>query len=137
MFLKDINYLAVLVCGAANMFIGFLWYGVFFNKAWLKLVNKTETELEKMRKEAPRSYLINILCSLVMALVLVYIVHGMKLEGIVGGFMLGFWIWLGIAVVLRLNNVLFEKRPFKLFLINSGFELVVLLAMSIILTLWK
>jgi len=72
-----------------------------------------------------------------VALVLAYIVHGMRLEGVVGGLMLGFWLWFGVAMVFRLNDVLFEKRPFKLFLVNTGFDLVVLLVMGLIVTLWK
>jgi hypothetical protein len=137
MYLKEINYLAVLVCGVANMVIGFLWYGIFFSKTWLALVNKTDEEVEKMRKDAPKSYIINFIISLVVAVVLAYIVHGMKLKGFVGGLMLGFWLWLGVAMAFRLNDVLFEKRPFKLFLVNTGFDLVVLIVMGLILTLWK
>lgn len=137
MYLKEINYLAVLACGIANLVVGFLWYGIFFSKAWVALVNKTEEELEKMRKSAPKAYIINILFSLVMAVVIVYIVHGMKLKGFLGGFLLGFFLWLGVAMVLRLNDVLFEKRPFKLFMINTGFDFCVLIVMGLILTLWK
>jgi len=137
LYLKEINYLAVVVCGVANMVIGFFWYGIFFSKTWLKLIDKSEQDIERMKKEAPKSYIISFILSMAVALVLAYIVHGMRLEGIVGGLMLGFWLWLGVAMVFRLNDVLFEKRPFKLFLVNTGFDLVVLLVMGLIVTLWK
>jgi flagellar biosynthesis protein FlhB len=137
MYLKEINYLAVLVCGVANMVVGFLWYGIFFSKTWISLVNKTEEEKEKMKKDAPKAYTISFIISLVVALVLAYIVQGMNLKGIVGGVMLGFWLWLGVAMAFRFNDVLFEKRPFKLFLVNTGFDLSVLIVMGIILTLWR
>jgi len=36
-----INWLAVVVAALAGMFIGFLWYGAFFNGAWSEAVGFT------------------------------------------------------------------------------------------------
>jgi hypothetical protein len=137
MFLKEINYLAVLFCGVANLAVGAVWYGLLFNKAWVALVNKTEDQLKQMEKDAPKAYFFSFIGALVMGFVLSYIAVGMKVTNLKGALMMGFFIWLGITLIFRLNDFLFEKRPFKLIVINSGFELVVLLVLSVIVGLWR
>ncbi len=137
MHLQEINYLAVLACGIASLVVGAVWYGFTFNKTWVKLVNKSEEDLKQMEKDAPKAYLGAFAGALVQGYVLAYIAAGMKVNNVMGALMMGFFLWLGIACVNRFNNVLFEKRPFKLFAVNSGFELAVLLVMSLIVALWK
>jgi len=48
----------------------------------------------------------------------------------------GFWLWLGFIATVMLGTILWEKRPFGLYVLNAGHYLIVLLIMSIILTLW-
>ena len=90
-----------------------------------------------MRKDAPKAYIGSFVGALVMGFILSYIAVGMKSTSLKGGLMMGFFIWLGIALVFRLNDLFFEKRPAKLVFINSGFELVSLLVMSVIVSLWR
>lgn len=137
MYMQEINYPAVLACGVVSLMIGAIWYGYIFNKTWVKLVNKSEEELKQMEKDAPKTYICAFIGALVQGYVLAYIAAGMKVHNVTGALMMGFFIWLGIAAVMRFNNVLFEKRPIKLFAVNSGFELAMLLAMSLIVSLWK
>jgi Protein of unknown function (DUF1761) len=137
MHISGINYLAVLACGVVSLLIGGFWYGAVFKNAWVALVNKSEDEIKQMEKDAPKAYIGAFIASLVMGFVLSYIAIGMKSTSLVGGLMTGFFIWLGITLVFRLNDIFFEKRPAKLIFINAGFELVVLLAMSVIVSLWR
>ena len=42
----SVNWLAVLVGTVLSMALGALWYGPLFGQYWLKLIGKTEEELE-------------------------------------------------------------------------------------------
>jgi hypothetical protein len=137
MHVSGINYLAVLACGVVSLVIGGIWYGALFKNAWIALVNKSEDQLKQMEKDAPKAYIGAFIAALVMGYVLSYIAIGMKSQSLVGGLMTGFFIWLGITLVFRLNDIFFEKRPVKLIFINAGYELTVLLVMSIIVSLWR
>ena len=44
--------------------------------------------------------------------------------------------WLGFVFVATFMPVLYEGRPFKLFLINNGFDLLGLMLMEAIIAVW-
>jgi hypothetical protein len=52
------------------------------------------------------------------------------------GMKIGFAIWLGFVATVQLTEVLFAKKPAKLFLINTGYQMVCYLAMGAILAVW-
>jgi hypothetical protein len=51
--------------------------------------------------------------------------------------MTGFWVWLGFFAPLQSDEVLWGGKPWKLFFINTSYRLVSLLAMGLILALWR
>lgn len=130
----------VLLAGVVYMAIGFLWYSSFlFEKQWMKLTGLTKEKMEKNKKSLPRTMITSFISSLVMAYCLRYsVVYGGAYTGLAGvplGLMTGFFTWLGFMMPVQLMDVLFEKRPVQLFLINTGYQLVVVLAMGIVLSL--
>lgn len=135
MYFAEINWLAVFLCGVANLVVGFIWYGLLFNKAWVSLVNKSDEELAAMEKSAPKSYIISIFTTMLMAFVLANVLIAVKADSMGKGLLWGFLVWLGFEAMTRIENVLFEKRPFKLYLINTSFNLVLILCMTVILVL--
>ena len=52
------------------------------------------------------------------------------------GAVVGFMNWLGFLAFLQLGVVTYEKKPFSLFLINTGYQLVTLVVMGAILSRW-
>ncbi len=44
----DINYGAVLVAAIIEIVLGFLWYGPFFGKMWMKSIGVTEGKTKGM-----------------------------------------------------------------------------------------
>lgn len=135
MHLSEINWFAVLLCGVASMIVGFLWYGLFFQKAWVALIKKTEEELAAMQKGAAKAYMFSFISYLVMAVILANVFIAVKAEGILDAISWAFLLWLGIAAVTRLEGVFYEKRPGKLFLINTFFNLVMMTLFAVILTI--
>lgn len=55
----------------------------------------------------------------------------------VSGMKVGFAIWAGFVTTVRFTAFLFERKPFKLYAINTGYQLACYLAMGAILAVWS
>ena len=136
----NINYLAVLVAAVASMAVGFLWYGVLFMEPWRRLMGYTKENMGKMNMSANKAYMLQFVASLVMAYVLAHTLifanYYLDAEGAVAGVMAGFWNWLGFVAPITLGVVLWENKPWKLWLINASNYLVALVVMGVILAVW-
>lgn len=140
----QINYLAVLACGVATIVIGFIWYGPLFGKLWMRLTGidkATPEEMEKGKKTMPMMAAIQFVVALVMACVLQYVItYAGAYKGMSGlslGLQTGFWMWLGFVAPVTIGMVLWEGKPWKLWLILAGNWITNLLVMGAILTLWQ
>ena len=84
-------------------------------------------------KPSPVSVVVVFVGSLVMSFVLLHsIVFGnafLTMGGISGGLMGGFFSWLGFIAPVTVTNLIYEKRPWKLWLLDNAFWLVSLLVM--------
>ena len=131
----DINYLAVLVSAIAAMVIGALWYSpLLFGKKWMELMGvKPDMNNPEMKKKAQRGYVIMFLAVLLMAYVLAHFVDYAGATDWMGGLQLGFWVWLGFNAPVMIGSVLWENKPFSLYLINTGYYLVSFVVMAVIL----
>jgi hypothetical protein len=140
MHVMGVNLLAVMVAAIATMVVGFLWYSPFlFAKPWMVLMGYDPNDkagLEQMRKSAGKSYGISFLASLLSAFVLGKIIVITTVDSSLYGMKIGFAIWLGFVATVQLTEVLFAKKPAKLFLINTGYQMVCYLVMGAILAVW-
>lgn len=136
-----INYLAVVVAAVANMVIGMMWYGPIFGKPWVKLAGITsekiaEAKKKGMAKEYVLAFVGALLMSYVLSHVIIFGMSYMNVSGISAGFSSAFWVWLGFFVPVTMSAVLWDGKPWKLWLINSSYYLVTLLVMGAILASW-
>ncbi len=132
-----INYLAVFVAAIVSMVIGGFWYSpLLFGKNWAEGMNFAPKDMLDMKKRANASYAINFLLLLLMAFVLAHFVDYAQATTFIEGVQAGFWVWLGFIATVSLGSVLWEGRPIQVYLINAGYQLVSLVMMGIILTLW-
>ncbi|MGA7719774.1 MAG: DUF1761 domain-containing protein [Ignavibacteriaceae bacterium] len=129
-----INFLAIIVAAVASYIIATVWYAVLFSKLWKKL-----TGIEDM-KPSPVKIVIVFAGSLVMSFVLYHsIVFGnafFDISGIGGGLMGGFFGWLGFIAPVTLTNVMYEKRPWQLWILDNAFWLISLLVMGVVISFW-
>lgn len=126
----SINYLALIIAAIIPMIVGFIWYGPLFGKQWMKLAGVTKKDMEAKKSEMPKTYGIMLVASLVMAYVLSQFV---TTGGAISGAMVGFWIWLGFVVTVKLTDVLFNGNPKQLFYIDISYRLVSLVLMGAVL----
>jgi hypothetical protein len=135
-----INFWAVLVCAIASMAIGFLWYSpILFANAWMRLMGidpNDKAKIAEMQKGAGKLYGLSFVASIASALVLAKIIDIASIDTIAYGMKIGFAVWLGFVTTVQLTGALFGKQPTKLYLINTGYQLVCYLAMGAILAKW-
>ena len=135
-----INFWAVLVCAIATMVIGFLWYSpILFANPWMRLMGfdpNDKAKLAEMQKGAGQMYALSFVASIVSAVVLAKIIDISSVNTVLYGMKIGFAVWLGFVTTVQLTGALFSKQPNKLYMINTGYQLVCYLAMGAILAKW-
>jgi Protein of unknown function (DUF1761) len=89
-----------------------------------------------MQKSAGPLYSIAMLASLLSAFVLGKVIDGLTVNTARYGLKVAFAVWLGFVATVQLTDTLFGKKPVKLFLINTGYQLVCYLAMGAIIGAW-
>ncbi len=135
--MPTINYLAVVVSSVAAFLIGMLWYTALFGRQWMALQGHTPEELAAMRQGMGKAYTISFLCNVVMAVVMAILIRRMGIVGALGGVKIGGATWLGFAATIGLTANLYSAKPFALFLIDTGYQLVYMVTMGIILAVWR
>lgn len=132
--MEGINYWAILVAALSTFVIGGLWYSpAVFGKAWMKENGFTEESLKNsnMMKIFGLAFILGLIAAINLAM---YMGPESRPEmGALWGFLAGFG-WVATFVGM---HYLFERKSFKLFLINAGYSIVALTVMGIILAAWK
>lgn len=134
----DINFPAVLVASVVGYVIGALWYSpLLFGKSWMSMMNFDEKMLEEVKQKGMgKTYAAAFFNTFIMALVLSIFVRHPGATHLWVGLLTGFLIWLGFMVTIHTASFLWEGKPTKLFFLNAGHNLVSILVMSTILSLW-
>jgi hypothetical protein len=129
--LSNINLLAVFVAGVAHMVTGLIWYTPkLFGSAWAELTGKD-------LKPARQWLVAGIIGHQVIALALAVIVRLADATTVAGGIAVAALVWLGFVVTLETGELIWEKIPFRLFLIRIGNHLVALGIAGAILAVWR
>ena len=136
-----INYWAVLVATVAAIILGTVWYGPLFGKQWMRIVGITMGEMTpSVKRTMAKSYTILALTAFVMAFVLAHTLSFAseitEAEGVLAAATTAIWIWLGFVMPVTLGPVLWENRPWKYWFITSGYYLVSLILMAVVMTVW-
>ena len=135
-----VNLWSVLAAAVSSMILGFLWYSpLLFAKPWTLAMGydpNDKAKMEEMRKGAGKLYGITFIASLISAFVLGKVIEITTVNSVPYGMKIGFAVWLGFVTTVQLTSTLFKKRPIKLYLIDTGYQLVCYLVMGAILARW-
>jgi hypothetical protein len=127
------NHMAVLVAAVIQWVLGALWYSLFFVKPWMALTGHQQSE----RPKGAVLYMIgSFFGGLLLAFVVAHFVLWSGAATIGGGLFVGFICWLGCVAVPLFFETLYERRPFALFAINSGYWLLSLLISGGLVAAW-
>lgn len=138
----NINFAAVAVCVLLSFILGFAWYVVIFTKPWTKEMGY-DPDMRPDKKQMMKGMLVSIIGNFLFVWMLAFYLAGWKY--IPNSNQMGTMsfavnsalsVWLGFFVPVHLSKVVWEKHTWKLFFINSGFNLTSAISVAIILAYW-
>jgi len=133
-----INLIAVVLAAVASFILGFLFHGPVLGKVWMKLADIHPTGKETFAGMIPQM-LWNLFVNLVTAYVLavMYLFASSSAyrggPGTFTGIHVALWIWLGFLVTSSSIEVIWMKRPVRLWLFEAGCSLVIMIVMGAII----
>lgn len=135
--LGDLNWLAVLVAAVAYFVLGGLWYGLPpMAKTWMRA---TGIEVPEGQGAPVAIFALTFVAYLVAATATAALAHAIGSETLQDAVGLGLVIGIGYALTLTAVGVLYDRKPQPgvLFLFNGVFNLLGLVLVAIIVTLWR
>lgn len=128
-----VHWLPVLAGTGAYFALGAIWYGVLAGP-WLTAVGMTREEVKASDQGKSWIYGVQLVSTFILVLLASYVLHeGFHVEGAgegaVGGLILGV-----IAALASSGDFLYEqrRRSMSLFLINSGYRVVALTILGVL-----
>lgn len=111
--LTHASIVALVVSLVLSFVFGFVWYGPLFGKRWAQLVGV------KMDPKPPvKLMLLAFLGTALQVFALAYIVNMFHVRC---SFDAALVVWIGFQIPLLLSAVLWEKKPWELFVLNGAF----------------
>lgn len=132
--MDHLNIWAVLVAALSTFLIGGLWYSpAVFGRAWMTENGFTEESMKNsnMVKIFGLAFLLGLIAAINLAMFM-----GPENRPEMGAFW-GFLAGFGWVATFVGTHYLFERKSFRLFLINAGYSIVALTVMGIIIAAWK
>ncbi len=129
----NFNWLAIIVATVAAFALGGAWYAKgLFGGAWMQDVGLTENDAKNANM--PRTFGGAFILQLIAAMTLATILgpESTWLSGVNTGLIVG----IGILATAYGVTYLFEQRPLRLFMINAGYNVVLLAIMGAIIGGW-
>ncbi len=139
----QINVVAVLVATIASFAIGMFWYAVLFMKPWAKEMG-FDPNMRPSGKMMARNIALSLIGNFLFAWVLAFYFAGWRLlpggpsefGALAFGLNSALSVWIGFFLPVHLSRVVWEKHSWKLFLINSGYNLVATAVVALIIAYW-
>jgi hypothetical protein len=133
MFWIETHWVALFSAIFLYLFIGGLWYSPFlFGETWRDSMAFRPEKLTPPGKAWVGATISGLITAYVLSL---FIRHTGAITGM-DGIKVAFLAWLGFTVPTQFGPVLWENRPFRIFLIHAACMLVTLLMMGFVLASW-
>lgn len=131
----SISFWLVLASVVLYSGLGFAWYSsILFGDEWrrLSLINT-----ENLNKSAMIELLAwTALSSFVMSYVLLLVLGAFVPQSLYECLSIALFTWLGLSASTSIGDYLYLRRPLKLFLINSGYNLAGFIMIAILFRIW-
>jgi hypothetical protein len=135
-----INYLAVVLGAVASMVVGFLWYSkLLFGPTWASLMGHTDESLKEEQKKLGKLYGVSFLLALITSYLLAHVidlsVFFYQSSPVQAGLTSALFMWLGFVMPVQFTTEMFGPKRWKVFGINTAYQLVWLLVAGLIIGL--
>ena len=137
MELSTINFLAILVAAVSAFVIGSVWYSpILFGKGWQNALGLSEKDIKdaNMVKIFGTSFVL----MLIMAFGLAIAVNALYPNGLnwVTGLKTGLFVGIFFISTSYGVNILYQRKSFKLWAIDSSYQVLLLGIMGLIIGAW-
>lgn len=139
----ELNFIAIGGAVLANFFIGFVWYGPLFGKAWNRAVGRAEDHAAQGSALA-MGLIANVVGAFLLAFVMAnnigaWTPSSWGIKDVTYGpvnqaLQAAIFTWLGFIVPPLVNGIVWEGRRWSLFAINGGYYLLSLLVAAMLIT---
>lgn len=136
----EINVVAVLIATVVTFVLTMLWYAKLFMKPWAKEMGY-DPNMRPSGKVMARNITLSLVGNFLFAWVLAFYLAGWRLlpggpsefGALAFGFNSALSVWIGFFLPMNLSRVVWEKHSWKLFFINSGYNLVATVVVALII----
>ena len=131
-----INHLAVLVAVVLQFVLGFLWYSLLFQDAWMAAVGLDMAAI-KADPAGAEEWITNLVSAVVSMYVLAWLFTKINVTSLVQGLLIGLLIGFSFVILSTMTSGMFAKDPYGLAWITGGFTTVGLALGGAVLGAWK
>lgn len=129
------NWLAIIASIVLGQVISTIWFVVLFGEPWAKEYGVASKQAHT--QEIPGyTYGVGLLCTVVLVLSIAALQQMLVIESVRGALGVGLWVAIGLCVATGLPGQAFLKR-WRAFLIAYGCQCAMILAISIMLVMWR
>ena len=125
--------LAIVVCMVAYMIIGSVWYGPLFMKPWARLTGMDKMDKAEMQKAMVPAMVTSLATAFVMAVVLGRGMQILAIQSWVDPLVICVVLWFPFTAMVMAQNYAYTRKSVQLLLIDAGYILVSMFAISLIL----
>lgn len=128
-----------IILGAVAIFaFGALWFTVLFGKTWARLMDFNPAGDEEARQKGmTKPLILNFLSNVLIAGVLYYIIPQILVTSFTSLLKIFGLVWLAFSFPIFANAAIWERKSWKLVVINSAQNLIALVVVSAIVYYMK
>lgn len=133
----SIRILPPLVAALAMFVLGAVWFGPLFSKPWMAAMGIDPAAMkDKARPSIAPMLAGSFIASVVASFALDYFIDRSMMRTLQGGACLGATAGIGFVATAYASTYLFGQKPFKLYVIDVGHQIVALALAGAILGAW-
>jgi uncharacterized membrane protein len=130
------NPLAIGVATLIYFVLGAAWFTMFMNP-WLAGTGRTMAELKASSMPPWLGYVVALVMTAILAIVLSWIIQATGPQTAARGATIAAALWLGFVFTTWATEYAFEARCLPILAINTGYPLVGMLLMGLVIGGWK
>jgi Protein of unknown function (DUF1761) len=130
------NPLAILLATLIYFFLGAVWFTMFMNP-WLAGIGRTMEELKASGVPPWLGYVVALIMTAILAIALSWIVQAIGPQTAVRGATIAAVLWFGFVFTTWATEYAFEARGLTILAINTGYPLVGMLLMGLVIGGWR
>jgi hypothetical protein len=133
----EVNFVAVLAGTALNMLLGIVWYNPrIFGGIWMKTLGIHLNDIKDAGFSMIPAYAAAGLSAGILSWGLAAAALRLAIHSFPAGMLMGVAVWFCFNLPSFIKIRFFEDRPFPLFLINSGYDLLSYALLGGLLAIW-